>query len=401
MSRSIESLNNKELECLVRDVLDKKNGAADIDWSEIVRGYDLDMNPETLRKAGVGIKLAQDAGMSFRADNTERTPVDDFAEKQKISDMERSLRREAREDIRSELLREMIEHSIRNLPPIELPEIRIQPQRDAGADQELVVGIGDFHYGASFTVCGLYGEEINKYNSGVFECRMMKLIEEIVRIVNTNHPRRVTVMIVGDMLDGLLRASQISRLEFGVVDSAIRLSEFMCKWLVKLYSASMIPVRVFAVRGNHGEIRPLGSKAGQFPEENMERIVMHYIAKRFSGSNVNVIADDAPMWQIADVCGYKIMLIHGQGDDIEKIARDHQLMYNEKIDMFMCGHLHKTQTFTAGMIGGRSVLIERIPSMCGIDPYAQSKGYGSPPGATAILMERDYGRRCIYPIVLK
>jgi hypothetical protein len=66
----------------------------------------------------------------------------------------------------------------------------------------------------------------------------------------------------------------------------------------------------------------------------------------------------------------------------------------------MCGHLHKSQTFTSGINPGGNTLIERVPSMCGIDPYAQSKGYGSPAGATAILMEKGYGRRCVYPIIL-
>ena len=48
-------------------------------------------------------------------------------------------------------------------------------------------------------------------------------------------------------------------------------------------------------------------------------------------------------------------------------------------------------TFTAGMGRNGNVLIERVPSLCGVDPYAQSKGYGSPAGATAIIMEKGYG----------
>ena len=204
------------------------------------------------------------------------------------------------------------------------------------------------------------------------------------------------------MLDGLLRQSQISRLEYGAVESAMYLSEFMCQWLYELHEKTILPIRVFAVRGNHGEIRPLGSKAGQFPEENLERIVMHFIYERFfDNPQILVFDNDAPMTKVVDVLGYRFLMVHGQGNDIETIARDHQTLYNEKIDVFVVGHLHKSQTFTAGMGRNGNVLIERVPSLCGIDPYAQSKGYGSPPGATVILMEKGYGRRCVYPIVLK
>ena len=107
------------------------------------------------------------------------------------------------------------------------------------------------------------------------------------------------------------------------------------------------------------------------------------------------------MSRVVDVLGYKFLMIHGQGEDIEKIARDHLTLYGKEIDVFMCGHLHKSQTFTAGMGRNGNVLIERVPSMCGVDPYAQSKGFGSPPGATIIVMRDGYGRRCVYPIVLR
>ena len=172
-------------------------------------------------------------------------------------------------------------------------------------------------------------------------------------------------------------------------------------WLYELNNKTQLPIRVYAVRGNHGEIRPLGSKAGQFPEENMERIVMHFIYERFfKNPQILVFDSDAPMTKVVDVLGYKFLLMHGQGVDIENIARDHQNLYGEKIDVFMVGHLHKSQTFTAGIVPGGNVLIERVPSLCGIDPYAQSKGYGSHAGATVIVMEKGYGRRCVYPIVL-
>ena len=402
MSRSIESLNIKEKASLVQEVLDKKTGVLDKDWCDMVMDYNLDCNPETLRKAGVGVKLASDAGMCFPIDGDgTRDVMDGYVERQKLYDLQREIRKDLREQSRSELLREVIRDAVHNLPKIEVGEC-VPTKNENEMDRELVVGIGDFHYGAKYVVKGLYDEPLNTYDSCVFETRMKQLLYEITYIVKMHQPEMITVMIVGDMLDGLLRQSQISRLEYGAVESAMYLSEFMCQWLYELHEKTILPIRVFAVRGNHGEIRPLGSKAGQFPEENLERIVMHFIYERFfDNPQILVFDNDAPMTKVVDVLGYRFLMVHGQGNDIETIARDHQTLYNEKIDVFVVGHLHKSQTFTAGMGRNGNVLIERVPSLCGIDPYAQSKGYGSPPGATVILMEKGYGRRCVYPIVLK
>ena len=402
MSRSIESLNIKEKASLVQEVLDKKTGVLDKDWCDMVMDYNLDCNPETLRKAGVGVKLASDAGMCFPIDGDgTRDVMDGYVERQKLYDLQREIRKDLREQSRSELLREVIRDAVHNLPKIEVREY-VPTKNENEMDRELVVGIGDFHYGAKYVVKGLYDEPLNTYDSFVFETRMKQLLYEIKYIVKMHQPEMITVMIVGDMLDGLLRQSQISRLEYGAVESAMYLSEFMCQWLYELHEKTILPIRVFAVRGNHGEIRPLGSKAGQFPEENLERIVMHFIYERFfDNPQILVFDNDAPMTKVVDVLGYRFLMVHGQGNDIETIARDHQTLYNEKIDVFVVGHLHKSQTFTAGMGRNGNVLIERVPSLCGIDPYAQSKGYGSPPGATVILMEKGHGRRCVYPIVLK
>ena len=401
MSRSIESLNIKEKADLVQEMLDKKNGVLDKDWCDMVMDYDIDCSPDTLRKAGVGVKLANDSGMCFpnNVDGT-RDAMDGYVERQKLYDLQREIRKDLREQSRSELIREQIRDAIQNLPPIKIDHSCNTIKEDV-VDRELVVGIGDFHYGAKYVVYGLREEEINRYDTHEFEVRMAELIRSIRGIAATHNPSMITVMIVGDMLDGMLRNSQISRLEYGVVESAIYLSEYLCTWLYELHDKTGLPVRVYAVRGNHGEIRPLGSKAGQFPEENMERIVMHYVYERFWGNeSIHVFDSDAPMTKLVNVLGYNFMLLHGEGADIEQIVRDYQILYNENIDVFMVGHLHKSQTFTAGMLRNGNVIIERVPSLCGTDPYAQSKGYGSPPGATVIVMERGHGRKCVYPIVL-
>lgn len=399
LGRLFDQLAEQEKQSLVQEILDKKAGLNDKDWGEIADDYDLAYNSETLRKAGVGVKLASDAGMSFQ--RKDQCAIDTgYMERQKLYDIQKGIRKDLREQSRSELLREQIRDAIKNLPPIQIPRIEQRPAEQQMTD--LIVGMGDFHYGASFTVRGLYGEEINEFNNAVFETRMNALSDRIQEIASKERPDMITVMIVGDILDGMLRAGQLMRLEYGVVDSAIYLSEFLCQWLADLANKTRTPVRIYAVRGNHGEVRPLGSKAGAFPEENMERIVMHFIYERFRDHpGVFVFDDDCPTVRMVDVCGYQVLLTHGQGMNIESMAKDSVNLYHQPIDMFMVGHLHKGQTFTSGIMSGTNIQVERVPSLCGMDPYAQSLGCGGQPGATVILMEKGYGRKCVYPIVLK
>ena len=401
MGRLIEQLDSMEKWELVQEILDKKSGDSDRDWSEIVADFDLDCSPETLRKAGVGVKLASDSGMKFTQEIQENINRS-FVERQKMYDVQRGIRKDMREFSRTELLCEYIREAIKSLPRIEKKKATNGTIIDKGATRELVVGLGDFHYGAEFTVLGLYGDVLNHYDSIEFERRMNMLASHIEDICKKENPQQVTLMIVGDMLDGMLRPSQLQRLEYGVVESAMKLAETLAQWLSDLEDIIRIPIRVAAVRGNHGEIRPLGSKAGQFPEENMERVVMHYLRARFNDESwIWIMENDAPMHQMVDVCGYQFMLTHGQGVNIESMARDSINLYNKQIDVFMVGHLHKSQTFQSGIKDGSNIYVERVPSLCGVDPYAQSKGYGGAAGATAILMEEGYGRRCVYPIVLK
>ena len=398
LGRNVDELEQQELQMFVKEVIDKRNRRSNKSWIDLVKEYDLDCSTDTLRKISAGIDLAQAAGMVF--DTESQKHIDrGFTERQKLYDIQRDINKNMREFSRTELICESVREAIKSLPKI---EIEVDYKKQTKVKRDLLVCMGDFHYGANFSVLGLDGKIINEYNSQVFEKRISQLLRHVSQICKKEKPDQVTIMVVGDILDGILRTSQLQRLEYGVVESAMRFAETFTSWLVKLAETINLPIRVYAVRGNHGEIRPLGSKAGQFPDENMERIVMHYLYARFENQdNVLIEDDDAPMTKLIDVCGYRFLLLHGQNSDIESMSKDYVNLYQKSIDAFIVGHLHKNQTFTSGIIPDGNVFVERVPSLCGIDPYAQSKGYGSFPGATAILIEEEYGRRCVYPITLQ
>ena len=397
MDTGFEQIDSSVKHDLIFDIVDKKNGQLDLDWIELCEKYDLDLNPDTLRKAGVGVKLVADAGMLSRSSST--LMDEEYMARQKMRDLYGKIRTLERERSRSDLLRETIHAAIENLDPIESPSVFRITRRDDN-ERALVVGLGDLHYGANINVVGLYGETINSYDHHVFERRMWDLLNEIKNIIAKENIEVVYVMLVGDLIDGMLRQSQLMKLEFGVVESTIRLSEFLAKWFVEL--SRYAKVDVSGCFGNHSEIRPLGSKKGEFAEENMEKVIYWYLKERLADVDDVSIMDDCGKYRVVDVCGFQFMLFHG--DDVRNaasVARDSVNIYGKRIDYFVCGHLHKETEIPAGMTPTGDATVIRVPSICGTDTYAHSKGYGGAPGATAIVIERGYGRRCIYPIKLQ
>ena len=257
--------------------------------------------------------------------------------------------------------------------------------------------MGDVHFGADINVKGLYGETLNEYNENIFMMRMADLFDQTVDIIKKEDIGKVHLFLVGDLIDGMLRQSQLVRLQYGIVDSTIHFSEYMALWIHHL--TQYANVKVACCTGNHSELRPLGSKKGQFPGENMEKIISWYLRARLH-KEVE-IDDKCDVFSLQEVLGYTFLLLHGDSEKtIPQLASETIRLYGKSVDFFVCGHKHRENEFPVGSTpDGRSTVI-RVPSMCGADSYATSKGFGGRPGATAIVMEKGYGRRCQYPIQL-
>lgn len=319
----------------------------------------------------------------------------DYIERQKMRDLTRQVNDIYRSESRSELLRETIAEAITSLPEIEVP-FTATPK---SGKKTLFVGIGDIHYGAKIKVEGLMGETLNEYDSEIFEQRMWKLASEIDSICEKEDIGEISVFLMGDLIDGMLRQSQLMNLQYGIVESTMRLSEFLAKWISELTQFAL--VSVCAVSGNHSEVRPLGSKKGQFEDENMEKIVMWYVHERLKSNLRVLVIPEVKKMHLVEMQGFSFLLLHGDGEKkISEIARNAVNLYGKPIDFFVCAHKHCEQEFPSGWTSDGNSVIIRVPSICGATSFATNKGYGGRAGAIATVVEADYGRRCIYPIKL-
>jgi len=112
--------------------------------------------------------------------------------------------------------------------------------------------------------------------------------------------------MAGDSLDGMLRASQLSKLRWGMVESCVRFSEYMTAWIDTL--SEFANVEVYNVDGNHTETRPLGSKRGEFENENLEKIVTWFLEARFVGGERVTIHSPSEKMRLFTVCEQSFLL---------------------------------------------------------------------------------------------
>ena len=263
----------------------------------------------------------------------------------------------------------------------------------------LVLCVADCHYGAEWIVRGLRGEILNRYNPEVFGERMDDLLAQVREIIAREGISDVQLLLCGDSLDGMLRNSQLMKLRWGVIESCMRFSEHMAQWIAAL--SQYATVSVCGVDGNHTETRTLNSKRGDFPGENLEKVIFWFLAERLKGVPGVFVDSVTEQRKHLTVQGFNLLLTHGTDiKSLENAAKQTMLLYGEAIDYLICGHKHREQEYVSGYTDQGNSVVIRVPSVCGMDEYAQRLGYGGKPGALAMVLEAGYGRRCIYPISL-
>lgn len=282
------------------------------------------------------------------------------------------------------------------MPPISIGE---HSPAFAIGKRTLVLCIADCHFGAEWIVRGLRGEILNRYNPEVFAERMDDLLLQVRDIIDRESISDVQLLLCGDSLDGMLRPSQLMKLRWGVIESCMRFSEHMAQWIAAL--SQYATVSVCGVDGNHTETRSLNSKRGDFPGENLEKVIFWFLAERLKDVPGVLVDSVTEQQKHLTVQGFSILLTHGTDiKSLENAAKQTMLLYGESIDYLICGHKHREQEYVSGYTDQGNAVVVRVPSLCGMDEYAQRLGYGGKPGALAMVLEAGYGRRCIYPISL-
>ena len=387
-------LTRKTYEACLGDVKNKMLGINDMDWKEIVDKYNLDIHYDTLRKASQTVfgnvfvseyykekeALERETAEGY-LDELKQAKRELAIERQKVRDEKLEYNRWLREQARDELICEKICDAIKDIKPLEIPRDIIY----VDTKQEAILCFADTHYGSEFEIKGLFGEIINEYSPEIFEARMLELLHKVIRVINEKGLTRLRIFSLGDELDGILRVSQLMKLRYGIVESTIKYSEFICNWLTEL--SKYVYVDYYTVQGNHTELRLISQPKGTFTNENMGLVINEFVRERMKNNpNFEFHTNDSGLI-FDNICGYNILGIHGEVKSMESALQKFTNTYNTMIDILVGGHKHHFSAETVGK--GKEVI--NVPSIVGVDDYAMSLGKTSNAGAIMFVVKEGEG----------
>lgn len=378
----------------LRLITGKIEKTLDLDWSEIVQILGLDCSADHLRKTAYGLYEAskyfeEKIKDGINEDNIfkelELKKQELEKEKIKVQTERIALNQALREEARFELFIEHAVKAIREVKPIQI-NTSINTDSIENINQSGLLIFADPHYAKEFKILGLYGEVINEYSIEIFEKRMWKLLDKTVKIINKEGFKKISVFNLGDELDGILRVGQLMTLKLGLVDSAIAFAYFIAGWLNEL--SKYVLIDYYSTEGNHTDVRLLTGKKGDFPQENMSKVIQTLVAEILR-DNPNIIIHKNNTDKIfVNIEGFNILGIHGEEKNVMQAIRDFSFIYNTQIDYLCTGHKHHANSINAGV--GKGCI--GVGSVIGIDDFSMKLKRTSNPTATFAIFERGVGK---------
>lgn len=390
-----------ELDYILRLVDGKSNGIYDIDYTELFNlAFDVELASDEARKRFYGLKMLlpyidkekmSGVGNEY-LDELELKKQELIKEKYKIQTEKIALNQMLREQARFELFTEQAVTAIKQHGGrLEFMDNSVCV--DCIGKSGLLV-FADPHYGTEFKITGIDGRIINEYGTDIFKRRMWILLERAKRIIENEGFGRISVFNLGDEIDGILRISQLATLKKGVVDSSVDFAYFLSEWLNEL--SKHVSIDYYHTAGNHTDLRLLTGKKGDFPHENMSKIIQ-VIAKERLRDNKNIIMHENNADKIyTNIAGFNVLGIHGEERNVIQAIRDFSYIYGVDIDYLCTGHKHHANSANVGINKG----CIGVGSIIGIDDFAMELKRVSNPTATFVIFEEGVGKVQEYTIYL-
>lgn len=323
---------------------------------------ELDIKYETIRKERIKLQTA----------NVERSRVD---------------RCESRQEMYYEFVGSIAET---------IPVPNFKPIKPNYGDMEYLLCIADLHYGAKFK------SENNEYSMEICEERFALLLANTIDFIERKGLSKIHILELGDSIQGILRLSDLKLNETTIAKATVQVSKLIAKFLTDLSEYCFIEY-YHVPFANHTQSRPLGTKASELADEDVEYVICHYIEDLCSNNeriNVN-IAEEGKQYINVPIQGNEIVAMHGHTiKNIESSIKDLSMMRREFIDYLFLGHYHgnKEMNGNEGCCNDTEVIV--CPSFVGSDPYSDSLMKGSKSSVKVYGFDDLYGHNETYKFIL-
>lgn len=297
-----------------------------------------------------------------------------------------------REEARQELFYENIKAVCEALP---VPEFK--PYTDSYVkDMSYVLTIADVHYGADFKTVN------NEYSRAIAAKRFEYLAARVKDFVREKHIDTLWVVSLGDMLQGVLRVSDLKLNDTSLVKCVVEISRIIANFLNEL--SSFVKVKYYHVeKANHTQLRLLNTKASALPEEDLEYVLGNYVKDALQNNKrVTVYTQDEPMGFIdIELPANTLCAMHGhQIRNFESAIKDMEALTGRYYSALLLGHYHSGKEIPTneGEFGDKEVLISS--SFIGSDPYSESLFKGTKAACKIYGFNGAEGHTESYKIIL-
>lgn len=261
---------------------------------------------------------------------------------------------------------------------------------------EYLVTLADVHYGANFK------SENNEYSPAIAKERFEYLSARIVSFVQSHKLRRIHIVSLGDLVQGVLRVSDLKINDSSVVKAVVEISRLVALFLNEI-SAYVMVEYYHSPTANHTQIRPLGTKASEIADEDLEYVIGNYI-KDLCANNDRItvhLADEGKQYIEIPIFDYEIVAMHGhQIKNIETSVRDMSMLKRTFIDYLILGHFHNGKEIPSFESSCYDTEVLVSPSFIGSDPYSDSIMKGAKASVKIYGFDEIYGHTETHKIIL-
>jgi hypothetical protein len=324
-------------------------------------------------------------------DELESKKIELLEERKKLQTVRVEYNKIAREKSRRELL---FEHVKESFVKLDVPD-PVYDLNELIPDKSHVLSFGDIHFGKEF-------ESLNNiYNEEIAMNRMNEILSDTVKYIRKENIPYLHIINGADNVEGMtLRTSQLQSLQSGFVDQVIKFSKFYAKWIKEL--SKYVKTEVHHITSsNHTELRPFMSGRGEYPAEDLERIIGMYIQDVLEENERTEINLYENGFVDFELLGYNICSLHGHQLKGNKNAiRDLSQLHRKFYDYCFLFHFHHGNNLTVGEGVDNNIQIIQSPSVMGSDPYSDSLMTGAKPGAVITTFTKGKGKTDTHEIVL-
>lgn len=383
-------LTTEIYEQICKDIDAKINGENDYDWSELKDKYNVQCNPDTIRKGSSTIfggkfrsEYLKSKFNSTSKDNIDEKIQEMRKEKIKLSDARIEYNRLIRNEARKESYVDMVKRIIcEDVKPLNISVHYTL----FNSETDLLCHLTDIHTGIEIN------NWKNVFNEDVLRQRIEKYTSDILDIRGL-HQSQNCYLVIGEILSGLIHSNLRLQNNMDLMEQFKYVSELISAMLIRLAN-HFYHIYVYTTPGNHSRISPKKEEA--LDGENMDVLLPFYLKARLQNIDNVSICDNTIEPEIAmfNIRGNNVFASHGHKDSPTNVVQNFTMMFEIKPNIVLLGHRH-----TNGLTTVYDTKIIESGCVSGSDQFATSIRKVNRPEQTISIIGES-GLICLYDIQL-